>query len=69
MYVHSATKDTVNFEDLVDDFVTFYVAGMSINYFKFVLNWNDYILGQETTGNLLSFAMILIHQNPDVLCR
>ena len=26
-------------------------------------------IGQETTGNLLAFAVILLHQHPDVLAR
>ena len=47
----SATKDSVDIEVLVDDFVTFYVAG------------------QETTSNLLSFALILTLQHPHVLER
>ena len=41
----------MDIEELVDDFVTFYVAG------------------QETTANLLSFALILTLQNPHVLER
>ena len=44
-------KDSVDIEVLVDDFVTFYVAG------------------QETTSNLLSFAMILTLQHPHMLER
>ncbi|XP_064405692.1 cholesterol 24-hydroxylase-like [Halichondria panicea] len=47
----ASTKESVDIEDLVDDFVTFYIAG------------------QETTGNLLSIATVLIHQHPDVMCR
>ena len=47
----AATKDSVDIEVLVDDFVTFYVAG------------------QETTSNLLSFALILTLQHPHVLER
>ncbi|XP_064405688.1 cholesterol 24-hydroxylase-like isoform X2 [Halichondria panicea] len=47
----ASTKESVDIEDLVDDFVTFYVAG------------------QETTGNLLSFAVVLLNQHPEVLCR
>ncbi|KAL5471217.1 hypothetical protein EMCRGX_G029309 [Ephydatia muelleri] len=43
------TDTSVDMETLVDDFVTFYVAG------------------QETTANALSFAVILIHQHPEVL--
>ena len=38
-------------EELIDDFVTFYVAG------------------QETTGNLLAFSIVLLQQHPDVLHR
>ncbi|KAL5471204.1 hypothetical protein EMCRGX_G029293 [Ephydatia muelleri] len=45
----SCTDTSVDMETLVDDFVTFYVAG------------------QETTANALSFAVILIHQHPEVL--
>lgn len=46
-----ATKDGVHIEDLVDDFVTFYIAG------------------QETTANLLAFALTLTLQHPHVLER
>ncbi|KAL5471218.1 hypothetical protein EMCRGX_G029311 [Ephydatia muelleri] len=45
----SCTNTSVDMETLVDDFVTFYVAG------------------QETTANALLFAVILIHQHPEVL--
>ena len=41
----------MDIEELVDDFVTFYVAG------------------QETTSNLLSFALVLTLQHPHVLER
>ncbi len=58
----------MDIEDLVDDFVTFYIAGVTVD-FKLI----NYIplcsLGQETTGNLLSITTVLIHQHPDVLCR
>lgn len=47
----ASTKESVDIEELVDDFVTFYVAG------------------QETTANLLSFALILTLQHPQVLER
>ncbi|KAL5489563.1 hypothetical protein EMCRGX_G018672 [Ephydatia muelleri] len=45
----SVGDKSVDMETLVDDFVTFFVAG------------------QETTANTLSFAVILIHQHPEVL--
>lgn len=51
IFDYIATKDGVDIEELVDDFVTFYIAG------------------QETTSNLLSFALILTLQHPDVLER
>ena len=41
----------MDIEELVDDFVTFYVAG------------------QETTANLLTFALVLSHLHPTVLER
>ena len=50
-YYHSETGENVAMEELIDDFVTFYVAG------------------QETTGNLLSFCIVLLQQHPDVLHR
>ena len=47
----TATKDSVEIEVLVDDFVGFFIGG------------------QETTANLLSFALILTLQHPHVLER
>ena len=44
----SATRESVDIEELVDDFVTFYIAG------------------QETTSNLLSFALVLTLLHPNV---
>ena len=41
----------MDIEELVDDFVAFYVAG------------------QETTQNLLAFALALTLLNPDILER
>ena len=58
-------------ETLVDDFVTFYVAGEIIIWDRPHLHVDHVIqpLGQETTANTLSFVTILIHQHPDVLDR
>ncbi|KAL5496578.1 hypothetical protein EMCRGX_G012887 [Ephydatia muelleri] len=47
----ASANESADIETLVDDFVTFYVAG------------------QETTANTLSFAVILVHQHPEVLER
>eukprot|EP00731_Ephydatia_muelleri_P008181 Em0004g519a len=47
----ASADETAHIETLVDDFLTFYVAG------------------QETTANTLSFAVILVHQHPEVLER
>ena len=47
----SETGEKIAMAELVDDFVTFYVAG------------------QETTGNLLSFSIVMLQQHPDVLHR
>ncbi|KAL5496599.1 hypothetical protein EMCRGX_G012912 [Ephydatia muelleri] len=47
----ASANESADIEALVDDFVTFYVAG------------------QETTANTLSFAVILVHQHPEVLER
>ena len=41
----------MDIEELVDDFVTFYIAG------------------QETTSNLLTFALVLTLLHPNVLER
>ena len=41
----------MDIEELVDDFVTFYIAG------------------QETTSNVLSFALVLTLLHPNVLER
>ena len=51
MLVYLETEENIEMEELIDDFVTFYVAG------------------QETTGNLLSFCIVLLQQHPDVLHR
>ena len=48
---HLVTDSEADIEQLVDDFVTFYLAG------------------QETTANTLSFALILVLQNTQVLER
>ena len=50
-YLALATRESVDIEELVDDFVTFYVAG------------------QETTSNMLTFALVLTLQHPNVLER
>lgn len=42
-------SDEIDIEDLIDDFLTFFVAG------------------QETTSNMLAFAVLEIGQNPLVL--
>ncbi|KAL5463995.1 hypothetical protein EMCRGX_G032950 [Ephydatia muelleri] len=50
--IKAATSDvTADIESLVDDFVTFYIAG------------------QETTANTLAFAVVMVHQHPEVLER
>ena len=46
-----ATEKNVELEELVDDFVTFYIAG------------------QEITSSLLTFALVLTLQHPNVLER
>ena len=51
MLVYLETDENIQIEELIDDFVTFYVAG------------------QDTTGNLLSFCIVLLQQHPDVLHR
>lgn len=71
----AATEKNADLEDLVDDFVTFFVAGMYISKclypeaaYSTVIVWlcNP---GQETTSTLLTFTVILLHQNPEVLQR
>ena len=64
-------EQNVDMEILVDDFVTFYVAG---GYYPclHVQASSDHVIqpsGQETTSNALLFAIILIHQHPEVLDR
>ncbi len=79
----SATKETVSIEDLVDDFASFYIAGKHIasltrlsSSFTFVFYYHPIyvtsilsLLGQETTGNLLAFAVAQLHLHPDILAR
>ena len=51
-FLHTlATEMSVDIEELVDDFVTFYVAG------------------QEITASVLTFALVLTLQHPNVLER
>ena len=45
----SATEKSVEIEELVDDFVTFYTAG------------------QEITSSVLTFALVLTLQHPNIL--
>ena len=66
----TASKESVNIEDLVDDFVIFYVAGDGKYYMAYCAHCiYIFFSGQETTAILLSTTMVLIHQHPDVLCR
>ena len=55
-------------ESLVDDFATFYIAGMLVT-FGVVFGSCDHTTGKDTTGNTMSFALILVHQHPEVLDR
>jgi cytochrome P450 len=48
---NSATEKSVEIEELVDDFVTFFTAG------------------QEITASMLTFALVLTLQHPNVLER
>ena len=69
-YHISATKDTVDIEDLVDDFATFYIAGELVIIIDAIdfKQFNNF-LGQETTGNMLSFALAVLHLHPHLLDR
>ena len=69
MISSTAAKESVDIEDLVDDFVTFYIAGAITSILNLTLCHTVYCAGQETTSNLLSTTMVMIHQHPDVLCR
>lgn len=51
-------------EDLVDDFLTFYIAGTVIIVIQW---WNCCFTGHETTANTLSFALIELLRNPEMM--
>ena len=57
----------------MDDFVTFYIAGeVACVHTVHAHVCVCYLLchaGQETTANTLSFAVVLVHQHPEVLER
>jgi len=71
------TGEDVDLELLVDDFITFYIAGEQnficiYIYIGILIHMHCRVLlfsGQETTSNLLSFAVVLLHLNPDILER
>ena len=69
------TDEKIGIEEMVDEFVVFYVAGTCM-YELCIIAICVYLsgiylicLGQDTTANLLSFALILILKHPDVLLR
>ena len=64
-----AANESADIETLVDDFVTFYVAGKQVMTLLTYIRHTIYYPGQETTANTLSFAVILVHQHPEVLER
>ena len=66
--IDSVAEKNVDMESLVDDFVTFYVAGKGMTLAVLPRSC-DHTSGQETTANTLSFAVILIYQHPEVLDR
>ncbi len=63
----------MNIEELVDDFITFYVAGtLSLSCYillpiKYAILYTT--IGQETTAYTTMFAIMLLTQHPNVLER
>lgn len=65
--MHVVAIKNVDLESLVDDFVTFYVAGNAA-----LIVTHKYLIlpsGQDTTANAMSIAIILTHQHPQILDR
>ena len=56
-------------EDLLDDFCTFFIAGSWRGLSDNVVDKLMFFLGYDTTANLLQFAIVLVHQHPEVLSR
>ena len=72
--IHVVTEKNVDMESLMDDFVTFYVAGglvhtVGCETIHVCVRHMIQRSGQETTASTMSFAVILIHQHPEVLHR
>lgn len=67
-YMLDTKQDEVSLEDLIDQFVNFYFAGIHCLILKIYYNfWM--ITGQETTATLLSFTLIQLLLHPDLLNR
>ena len=67
-YMLDTNQDEVSLEDLIDQFVNFYFAGIHRLIMKTYYNfWM--ITGQETTATLLSYTLTQLLLYPDVLNR
>ena len=70
---YTEVNNSMDIEILVDDFATFYIAGefvcvcACVRVCVLLVYWC--LKGQEATGNLLVFAVVLLLQHPDVLER
>ena len=83
LFWSAGTGEDVDLEVLVDDFITFYMAGeqsyelcISVSMpvdtcerYTCILVLFFIFSGQDTTCILLSFAVVLLHLNPDILER
>lgn len=71
-FYFKANKD-FDIEDVVDDFVTFFIAGLKNDLFRLDSNLKKcsffYLKGQETTANTLAFCFLEMGRNPRVLKR
>lgn len=65
----ASCKSSIVLEDLVDDFATFFIAGIIRQTKLNLLNHDLMNAGQETTALLLSFSLIMILQHPEVKQR
>ena len=67
-YMLDSKQDEVSLEDLIDEFMNFYFAGIHCLIVKIYYNFLM-TTGQETTATLLSFTLIQLLLHPDVLNR
>jgi len=68
---YSASSENPDIEVMVDDFASFYFAGKCHQLLNVHANFYEIIffIGQETTANTITFALILLVQHPNIMER